>query len=140
MLRMPVRPIRPEEAAEAAAMMRELWPTPHPYDFSDEMVLVWERDGDRGLGGFISFSLRPWAEGCDSAPVPYIEGWWVAPDLRGTGVGRALVTAVERWCVEHGYGELGSDVELENDASLRAHAALGFEPTLRLQFFRKRLR
>jgi len=27
-----------------------------------------------------------------------------------------------------------------NEGSLRAHDALGFEPTLRLQFFRKRLR
>ena len=62
----------------------------------------------------------------------------MAPDLRRTGVGRALVTAVEQWCLEHGYRELGSDVELHNEASLRAHAALGFEPTLRLQFFRKR--
>lgn len=54
-------------------MMRELWPTGGDYDFSDERVLVWEREsGD--LGGFVSFSLRPWAEGCDSTPVPYIEG------------------------------------------------------------------
>src|SRR5438067_1734925 len=29
-------------------------------------------------------TLRPWAEGCKSMPVPYIEGWWVAPDLRRT--------------------------------------------------------
>jgi aminoglycoside 6'-N-acetyltransferase I len=78
--------------------------------------------------------------GCDSAPVPYIEGWWVAPELRRAGVGRALVGAVEQWCKEQGFDELGSDVELDNDVSLRAHAALGFEPTLRLQFFRKRLR
>jgi aminoglycoside 6'-N-acetyltransferase I len=71
--------------------------------------------------------------------VPYLEGWWVAPELRQSGVGRALVAAVEQWCREHGYAELGSDVELHNDSSLRAHAALGFEPTLRVQFFRKRL-
>ena len=116
-------------------MMRALWPTPDPYDFRDESVFVWQRDDGSGLGGFVSFSIRPWAEGCDSSPVPYIEGWWVAPDLRGTGVGRALVDAVERWGLEHGYWELGSDVDLNNEASLRAHAALGFEPTLRLQSF-----
>ena len=128
------------ELADVAAMMHALWPSPGPYDFSDESVFVWERDNRAGLGGFVSFSIREWAEGCSSSPVPYIEGWWVAPDLRGSGVGRALVTAVERWCLEHGYDELGSDVELDNERSLRAHAALGFEPTLRLQFFRKRLR
>ena len=72
-------------------------------------------------------------------PVPYVEGWWVASDLRRSGVGRALIEAIEQWCRANGYAELGSDVELDNAPSLAAHAALGFEPTLRLQFFRKRV-
>ena len=131
--------MRPEETIAVAAMMHALWPTPEAYDFSGESVFVWQRDDASGLGGFISVSIREWAEGCDSSPVPYIEGWWVAPDLRGSGVGSALMTAVEQWCLDHGHHELGSDVELHNEPSLRAHAALGFEPTLRLQFFRKRL-
>ena len=135
---MPVRLMRPDEVDRVTDMMRTLWPGGDNYDFSDETVLVWAKD-DGSLGGFISFSLRPWAEGCDSSPVPYLEGWWVAPELRRSGVGRALVAAVEQWCREQGYTELGSDVELDNDISLRAHAALGFEPTLRVQFFRKRL-
>ena len=71
--------------------------------------------------------------------MPYSDGWWVAPDLRARGAGRALVDAVERWCLERGYCELGSDVDFDNETSLYAHAALGFEPTLRLQFSRKRL-
>lgn len=119
-------------------MMRALCPGEGDYDFSEETVFVWERDRS-GLGGFLSLSLREWAEGCESMPVPYVEGWWVAPDLRRAGVGRELVAAAENWCIQHGYRELASDVELKNDVSLNAHAALGFEPTLRLQFFRKRL-
>ena len=137
---MPVRPARPQELPDVAVMMHALWPNPDPYDFSDESVFVWQRDDASDLGGFVSFSIRSWAEGCESSPVPYVEGWWVAPDLRGSGVGRALIAAVERWCLENGYRELGSDVELDNEASLHAHTALGFEPTLRLQFLRKRLR
>jgi GNAT superfamily N-acetyltransferase len=135
----PVRLMRSIELPEVVDMMRALWPDAGDYTFDDETVFVWER-ADGGLGGFVSFSLRPWAEGCDSTPVPYIEGWWVAPDLRRAGVGRALFGAVERWCRQHGYQELGSDVELENATSLEAHRALGFEPTIRLQFFRKQLR
>ena len=135
---MPARLMRPDEVPAVTEMMRTLWPGGDNYDFSDETVFVWDR-GDGGLGGFVSFSLRPWAEGCESTPVPYVEGWWVAPDLRRTGVGRALVAAVERWARDAGYDELGSDVELDNAVSLHAHAALGFEPTLRVQFFRKRL-
>lgn len=130
--------MRPDEVPEVTEMMRTLWPGGDSYDFSDETVFVWESDGGR-LGGFVSFSLRPWAEGCDSTPVPYIEGWWVAPELRHTGIGRALVRAVESWSRDHGYRELGSDVELDNEISLRAHAAMGFEPTLRVQYFRKLL-
>lgn len=130
--------MRAEEVPEVTEMMRMLWPGGDSYDFSDETVFVWEKE-DGGLGGFVSFSLRPWAEGCDSTPVPYLEGWWVAPTLRQAGVGRALVAAVERWCREEGYDELGSDVELDNTISLQAHAAMGFEPTLRVQYFRKRL-
>ena len=130
--------MRPAELPDVASMMRDLWPDAGHYDFSDETVLVWERPAG-GLGGFVSFSLRPWAEGCDSTPVPYIEGWWVAPDLRRVGIGRALIAGVEQWCRDNGYGELGSDADLENGRSLEAHVALGFEPTLRLQYFRKRL-
>jgi aminoglycoside 6'-N-acetyltransferase I len=64
----------------------------------------------------------------------------VVPDLRRTGVGRALIAAVEAWAREAGYAELGSDALLENEISLTAHAAIGFEATERLQYFRKRLR
>ena len=131
--------MRPDQVPQVQAMMHALLPAEPSYDFSDEVVWVWEREAG-ALGGFISCSLRPWANGCESTPVPYIEAWWVAPDLRRTGVGRSLVAAVEAWCRERGYSELGSDAELHNDVSLRAHAAVGFEPTLRLQFFRKRLR
>lgn len=135
---MTVRLMRLAEAPDVVAMMRALWPGAGDYDFTDETVYVWERPGG-ALGGFASFALRPWAEGCESTPIPYVEGWWVAPDLRRQGVGRALFSAIERWCHEHGYVELGSDAEIDNTASLEAHVALGFEPTLRLQFFRKRL-
>lgn len=137
---MTVRPVRPDELPAVQGMMRELLPDEHAYDFRDEYVFVWERDGgEGGLGGFVSISLRPWAEGCDATPVPYVEGWWVAPDLRGRAVGGALIAAAEDWCRARGFDELGSDAEVDNVISRRAHAALGFEPTLRLQYFRKRL-
>ena len=135
---MSVREMRPAEVSVVLGMMQALWPEAGTYDFGDETVFVWERENG-ALGGFISFSLRPWAEGCQSTPVPYVEGWWVDADLRQRGVGRALVEAVERWSRERGYTELGSDVELENEVSLKAHAALGFEAVVRIQFFRKAL-
>jgi aminoglycoside 6'-N-acetyltransferase I len=131
--------MRSEELAAVTAMMQSLWAAAGDYDFSDERVFVWEQQ-DQGLGGFISFSIRPWAEGCESTPVPYIEGLWVAPHLRKSGVATKLVAAVEEWCVRNGFNELGSDIEVNNEISQKMHTSLGFEPTMRLQFFRKVLR
>src|SRR5262245_967743 len=135
---MSVRPMRSTDEAGVRAMMHKLCPEEPNYDFHDEHVFVWERQ-DGSLGGFASVSIRPWAEGCSSEPCAYVEGWYVEPDLRCHGVGTALMRAIEVWCVEHGYTELGSDAEITNAPSLRAHATLGFEPTLRLQYFRKKL-
>ena len=119
------------------AMMTELWPD-FDGDYRDEEVVVWERD-DGTLGGFASYALRPWAEGCASMPVPYLEGWWVAPELRRRGVGRALVAAIEAWARAHGHVELGSDALVDNHTSHAAHAALGFDEVERVVAYRKRL-
>jgi len=136
---MTVRAMRDDEVVEVGTMMTALWPD-FDGDFGGDRVLVWERGTDGQLGGFVAYGVRERGEGCDTAPVPWIEGWWVAPDLRRTGVGRALVAAVEAWAREAGYAELGSDALVENEVSLTAHAAIGFEATERLQYFRKRLR
>ena len=133
---MPVRPALRDELPRVVDMMRAL--TSEEYDFGDEVVFVWERD-DGSLGGFVSLSLRPWAEGCEAEPVPYVEGWWVDADIRRLGIGSALMRAAEEWCRTNGYMELGSDADVGNEISIRAHRAMGFEPTLRLQFFRRRL-
>ena len=55
------------------------------------------------------------------------------------GVGRRLIEAAERWTVAQGLTELASDVEIDNEGSLRAHAALGFDETFRVVQFLKRV-
>jgi aminoglycoside 6'-N-acetyltransferase I len=133
---MPVRQLRDSDRAQVLRWKSEIWGSAD--EPPDELVWVWESDsGD--LGGFVSASIRPWAEGCSSAPVPYVEGWYVVEPLRGRGVGRTLVAAVEVWARSSGFTELGSDAELENEVSLAAHERLGFVPTERVQFFRKTL-
>jgi aminoglycoside 6'-N-acetyltransferase I len=135
---MSVRVMRQDELEQVAEMMRALWPDAGAYNFADEVVFVWQRP-QGGLGGFCSVSVREWAEGCEQEPVAYVEGWWVAPDLRAQGVGRQLMKAAEVWAREQGYREIGSDTESSNDASQRAHLALGFEERTRIVFFRKLL-
>lgn len=120
------------------APSRQLWPDGGDYDFAGETVFVWD-SGDGRVGGFVSVSIRPWAEGCASEPVPYVEGWFVDQDLRRRGVGRELLTAAEEWAPAGGFTEIGSDAELDNDLSINAHLRLGYRTTTKLQFFTKDL-
>jgi aminoglycoside 6'-N-acetyltransferase I len=74
-----------------------------------------------------------------SSRVAYVEGWFVEEDLRGKGAGRSLIANAEEWARENGFEEIASDAEIENEGSIRAHAALGFRETFRLVHFVKRL-
>ena len=91
------------------------------------------------LAGFVEIGSRSYAEGCESAPVAYLEGWYVDPDARRSVLGRRLVEAAEDWARANGFTELASDAELDNEVSHRAHWALGFDEVERQACFRKRL-
>jgi aminoglycoside 6'-N-acetyltransferase I len=95
---------------------------------------------DGMLTGFLEVDQRSHADGCDPAqPVGYVEGWYVREGFRGIGVGRALMSAAEEWARAQRCVEMASDVLIENEGSLRAHDALGFEVVDRCVHLRKRL-
>lgn len=96
-------------------------------------------EADHSLVGFIELRVRNSAEGSEQIAVPFVEGWFVRTDYRGRDVGKLLMQEAERWARLRGFRELGSDADLENLASHRAHAALGFEETERLVCFLKKL-
>jgi aminoglycoside 6'-N-acetyltransferase I len=104
---------------------------------SFEAVLIAEQHGVPV--GFAELSVRTSSPGCETDRIAYLEGWYVAPHARETGVGRALVNAAEAWGVAQGCTEFASDVELENVISQRAHNALGFTEIERVVFYRKPL-
>lgn len=90
--------------------------------------------------GFAEVGLRDFAEGCRTSPVGYVEGIYVTPGRRSSGIGRALVEAAEEWARGQGCTEMASDREVHNEASGRFHLALGYEEEARIVCFRKDLR
>lgn len=96
-------------------------------------------EDDESPRGFIEMNIRSVAEGCEHSPVPHVEGWYVAPNARRTGIGRALMTAAEGWAREHGFSEMTSDTTDEYPVSIAAHEANGFEVVERLIALRKSL-
>ncbi len=87
----------------------------------------------------LELSLRSVAEGCRDSPVPYVEGWYVAPEGRRQGIGRALVAGAEAWARGRGFTELASDTLITNDVGFDAHLAVGFIEVERAIHFRKSL-
>lgn len=93
-----------------------------------------------GLLGFAEVSRRFYAEGCETSPVGFLEGWYVVPERRRQGVGGALVAAAEAWARRLGCREFASDAVADNAVSATAHRALGFEEVEVIRCFRKDLR
>jgi len=89
--------------------------------------------------GFVELSIRNIVDSCVSDKVAFLEGWYVEPSVRRRGVGAALIAGAERWAVEQGCKEFGSDSLIDNQVSHLAHRAVGFEETGRVVNFRKDL-
>jgi aminoglycoside 6'-N-acetyltransferase I len=90
--------------------------------------------------GFAETSLRSdYVNGCETSPVAFLEGIYVAPDQRRKGVARALIGEAEAWAKKIGCKEFASDALLANSDSHKMHTALGFSETERVVYFRKSL-
>ncbi len=146
---MEIRELRPDERDTWLGLRELLWPDYSREELSreqEEMLAgsernsVWVAASPGGeVIGFVEVAVRDWAEGCRTRPVGYIEGWYVKPEHRRSGVGRRLIDAAERWARSRGCTEMGSDADLQNDVSHRAHRALGYVEIGRAVLFSKKL-
>ena len=141
-----VREITATDRLRFAQMRAHLWPEESP-----EQHLAWIdrflRDGDawvfvaaaddNTLIGFAEVAIRKYANGCETAPVPFLEAIWVEPERRRHGVGRRLMQHIEAFLGVRDYRELGSDANIENALSHAAHRGWGFSETERVVYFRK---
>ena len=147
-----IRPLAKHDVTAWARMRAQLWPdadaaelareaaaflaAPHETALIDA-VFVADQLGE--IVGFLELAVRAFSDGCESMPVPHVEGWFVSVSERARGVGRALIAAAADWARERGFTELASDTEVSNERSQHAHAACGFEEVDRLVKYRMRL-
>jgi len=119
---------------EYLAMAQDLW---NDYSQQELMDLHDAASEDRqvtflavnqqGYLGFIIVSIRQdYVEGATYAPTGYLEGIYVKPGYRKTGLARKLYDKGESWLVARGCTEIGSDTWTWNKASQAFHLAIGF--------------
>lgn len=82
---------------------------------------------DKEAIAFISLSIRhEYVPGTKSSPVGYLEGIYVKPKFRKSGIGKELIDFMKKWAYEQGCNELASDVEFGNEDSQLFHESIGF--------------
>lgn len=148
---MTVRPVGPEDADAWRELRVALWPdgseAEHQHEIalylagksSEPQAVLVAENSHGSIVGFAELSIRPCAEGCRTNRVAYLEGWYVVPEARRQGVGRALLKAAEAWGRAQGCTELASDTQSHNEVSTAVHRAVGFSEVGLVRCFRKEL-
>lgn len=87
---------------------------------------------------FIHISIRnDYVEGSNTSPTGYVEGIYVSPHLRRTGISKVLLQEGEAWLKSKGCTQIGSDIEQQNETSYLFHTQVGFKEANRLIAFIK---
>lgn len=144
-----IRPVDAHDVPPWLELRRALWPEGSEAEHRDEIerflagrarepqAVLLAPDASGVVLGFAELSIRPCAEGCVTDRIAYLEGWYVVPEARGRGVGRALAEAAEDWGRAQGCTEFASDTQPDNEISRLAYRSLGFEDVGLVRCFRK---
>lgn len=144
-----IRLMEPADQVAWITLRGSLWPDEayqtHEYAIDSLLrsVDAWgfiAQSGDGTPVGFAEVAIRKYANGCESQPVPFLEGIWVDAKYRRQGVGTRLINHVQTFLATRGFVELGSDTQIDNQVSQVAHIGWGFSETERVVYFRKLLR
>ena len=144
---MTIRKAIPADSAILGELASRMWehdPSELAAEFavltsSEEAACFLAFDGATAIG-FAQCQLRhDYVEGCETSPVGFLEGIFVAKGYRMSGTGRALLSACEAWAKSVGCTEFASDCELDNTVSLAWHLKNGFGEMGRTIWFAKKL-
>lgn len=148
---MPIRIATSSDMEGWAKLRAQLWDdTPYDQHLAEVAAMLAKPFGEciafldvvdgTGIRAFAEAALRhDHVNGCETSPVAFLEGIFVRPEDRGSGIGRNLLRSVESWAQDQGCSELASDADLDNRAGHAFHMALGFRETERVVYFCKPL-
>jgi aminoglycoside 6'-N-acetyltransferase I len=112
---MKVRKAEEADLEAWAALRRALWPDAASDLLEEARAVLASADEVRFLlvgpesrvVGFTEAAVHMGPKG----PYGHVEGWYVMPEFRGRGYGRALIQHVENWCLHRAICLLTSDTD-----------------------------
>lgn len=141
-MNLPIRPARPGDETEIAAMIHELAAFERAPEqctvtagqiraalFGPDPTAACLVAGDDGAGGLAAMALwfrtfSTW----DGVAGIHLEDLFVRPAFRRRGLARRLLSALARECVEHGYSRLGWAVLDWNVDAITLYDSVGGRP------------
>lgn len=146
---MDIQACTPDDIDAWVALRIALWPDEPPDSLregvdallgrGDAINLLCRAPTGEAIGFAEAMLRRDYVNGCETSPVAFLEGIYVAPAHQQSGIAREFCNRVADWARALGCTEFASDALLDNDASHAFHAAIGFEETDRVVYFRRLL-
>lgn len=140
-----VEPISPADRSAWLAMRIALYPNEpaHVIESEIDSFLNTGKIADRDHGVLIARLHDKPVGFVEASDIGFnrchVESWYVSPDARGSGVGRALIEACEDWARSRGAAVLTSDTNEDYPDSPPSHKACGFRASDDDTLFEKQL-
>ena len=145
---MNIMPVSESLMADWLGLRKLLWPD-HDEAHLQEMQQLLQQTQSLQLLAYsdtqqaiamLEASIRyEYVNGTQTSPVAFLEGIYVLPDYRRSGIATHLIQQVEAWAKPFGCTEFASDAALDNRISHAMHQALGFHETERVVYFKKHI-
>lgn len=138
--------VNDENKSRWIELAQKLWPESEEIELREELLANLKSGKETAflfqiegvLVAFINVSIRvDYVEGSEKSPVGYVEGIYVEPEYRDKKIALQLFKKAEKWAINRGCTQMGSDIELENVNSYKFHKKIGFKEANRIICFIK---